>query len=83
MVVAAFDAMTADRPYRRGLSSTEAYDELRACSGTMFFPDVVNAFIQLHKSKDIFDGFDRGELEMYRSGQYSSRAFEEFLGKAA
>jgi HD-GYP domain-containing protein (c-di-GMP phosphodiesterase class II) len=83
MVAAAFDAMTTDRPYRRGLSSEEAYEELRACSGTMFFPDVVQAFTELHRSRAIFDGFDAEELEMYRAGQYSSRAFEEFLAKAA
>jgi len=39
-----FDAMTTDRPYRKGLSNEQAFDELRRCSGTQFDPDVVAAF---------------------------------------
>ena len=48
MVSAAYDAMTEDRPYRRGLNPRAACAELRRNSGTQFFPDVVNAFVQLH-----------------------------------
>ena len=50
MVVAAFDAMTSDRPYRRGLPAPQAYAELRTCAGKMFFPEVVETFIALHES---------------------------------
>ncbi len=39
----AFDAMTADRHYRRALSLDEAMSELRRNSGTQFDPDVVVA----------------------------------------
>lgn len=39
-----FDAMTTDRPYRKGLSNRQAFDEMRRCSGTQFDPDVVDAF---------------------------------------
>jgi HD-GYP domain-containing protein (c-di-GMP phosphodiesterase class II) len=39
----AFDAMTSDRPYRPARSAEEALGELRACSGTHFDPQVVDA----------------------------------------
>ena len=40
-VADAFDAMTADRHYRRALSLDEAMSELRQNSGTQFDPEVV------------------------------------------
>lgn len=40
-VVDAFDAMTADRHYRRALSLDEAISELRENSGTQFDPEVI------------------------------------------
>ncbi|MFI5371212.1 MAG: HD-GYP domain-containing protein [Candidatus Eisenbacteria bacterium] len=53
MVVAAFDAMTCERPYRRGLQVPAAYEELRRHAGTQFFPDVVEAFIALHLAGEL------------------------------
>jgi response regulator RpfG family c-di-GMP phosphodiesterase len=44
-VADAFDAMTTNRPYRKGLSLETAFDELRKHSGTQFDPAVVDAFI--------------------------------------
>jgi HD-GYP domain-containing protein (c-di-GMP phosphodiesterase class II) len=41
----AFDAMISDRPYRQALSDEEALAELRACAGTQFDAEVVEAFI--------------------------------------
>lgn len=79
MAVVAFDAMTSDRPYRRGLPPEEAYAELRKCAGTMFFADVVGTLISLHQSARLFDGFDPDELALYATGQLSSRAFESYL----
>jgi HD-GYP domain-containing protein (c-di-GMP phosphodiesterase class II) len=43
-VADSFDAMVADRPYRKGLSATEALAELRNCSGSQFDPKVVECF---------------------------------------
>jgi ribonuclease P protein subunit RPR2 len=40
-VVDAFDAMTADRHYRRALSLDQAISELRRNSGTQFDPEVI------------------------------------------
>lgn len=39
-----FDAMTSDRPYRKGLSFEVAVQEIERCSGSQFDPDVVKAF---------------------------------------
>lgn len=65
MVCAAFDAMTEDRPYRRGLPSRAACEELRRNAGTQFFPDVVNAFVQLHDSGRLWELFTREEMEIF------------------
>jgi HD-GYP domain-containing protein (c-di-GMP phosphodiesterase class II) len=48
-VADAFDAMTSDRVYRRGISAEEALAELRRCSGAQFDPSIVNAFETLRK----------------------------------
>jgi diguanylate cyclase (GGDEF)-like protein len=41
----AYEAMTADRPYRRALAPQAALAELRAHAGTQFDPAVVAAFV--------------------------------------
>lgn len=51
-VADAFEAMVADRPYRRGRSQQEAILELRRCSGAQFDPRVIDAFIQVLESDD-------------------------------
>ncbi len=81
MVVDAFDAMTSDRPYRRGLPPEVAYEELLRHSGTQFFPEVVNALLSLHQSGALFDEIDVEELEMYTSDRYNSRILEDYVMK--
>jgi putative nucleotidyltransferase with HDIG domain len=44
-VADAYQAMTAERPYRAAMSAKEAMRELRANAGTQFNPVVVEAFI--------------------------------------
>lgn len=44
-VADAFDAMTSDRPYRKAMSTDEAIEELKKCSGSQFDPKVVKAFL--------------------------------------
>lgn len=39
------DAMTSDRPYRKGLSFKASLDEVQRYSGTQFDPTVVEAFV--------------------------------------
>jgi HD-GYP domain-containing protein (c-di-GMP phosphodiesterase class II) len=38
--------MTTDRPYRKGLSTQPALEELRAKTGSQFDPVVVDAFVK-------------------------------------
>jgi len=51
-VADSFEAMVADRPYRRGRSQQEAMLELRRCSGSQFDPRVVEAFIEVLESTE-------------------------------
>jgi HD-GYP domain-containing protein (c-di-GMP phosphodiesterase class II) len=44
-LVDAFDAMTHDRPYRRGRSVDDALEELRRESGRQFDPDLAALFV--------------------------------------
>jgi HD-GYP domain-containing protein (c-di-GMP phosphodiesterase class II) len=46
-VADSFEAMTSDRPYRRGMPVEEALAELRRCAGTQFDPRVVEALAGL------------------------------------
>jgi HD-GYP domain-containing protein (c-di-GMP phosphodiesterase class II) len=43
-VADAYEAMTADRPYRKALGEDEARAELHRGAGTQFDPGVVGAF---------------------------------------
>ncbi|MGE0355069.1 MAG: HD-GYP domain-containing protein [Gemmatimonadales bacterium] len=45
-VADAFDAMTTNRAYRSSRTPTEAYEELRRCTGSQFDPAIVEAFLQ-------------------------------------
>ena len=45
-----FDAMTTDRPYRRGFSLEQAVDELKKNKGTQFDPNLVETFIDMIKT---------------------------------
>ena len=48
-VADAFDAMTSNRLYRRRALAREALAEVERCSGTQFDPDVVHAFLAVHR----------------------------------
>ena len=53
-VADAYDAMTSDRPYLKGMSFIEARDVMQQESGEDFDPVVVNAFLI---------AFKKGEME--------------------
>lgn len=46
-----YDAMTTDRPYRKGLSHEKAVEEIKRCAGTQFDPVMVEAFLQVDFAK--------------------------------
>ncbi len=48
-VADAYDAMTSDRPYRKGLEVSKALHELTNHRGKQFDPDMVDAFMQAHQ----------------------------------
>ena len=50
-VADAFDAMTTDRPYRKGMQPWEALQEIQAKAGLQFDPEVVYAFKQVVSEK--------------------------------
>ncbi len=39
-----FDAMTSERPYRKGFTLQEAQAEVKRCSGSQFDPVIVDVF---------------------------------------
>ncbi|WP_459076745.1 HD-GYP domain-containing protein [Herbivorax alkaliphila] len=50
-VADAFDAMTSDRPYRKGMRVEDAMRELERCKGSQFDPSIVNMFLNLMDSE--------------------------------
>ncbi|MFZ5469319.1 MAG: HD domain-containing phosphohydrolase [Myxococcota bacterium] len=59
------DAMTTDRPYRRGTSFANAISEIQRCAGSQFDPEVVKAFNDigeegLRKIRDEMMGVKKG-----------------------
>jgi len=43
----AYDAITSERPYRKGLSHKKAVEELKRGAGTQFDPEIVKVFLSL------------------------------------
>jgi HD-GYP domain-containing protein (c-di-GMP phosphodiesterase class II) len=52
-VVDTFDAMTTDRPYRKGLSDEEAAKVIKENRGKQFSPIIVDAFLRAYKQGKI------------------------------
>ncbi|MGM0837583.1 MAG: bifunctional diguanylate cyclase/phosphohydrolase [Bacillota bacterium] len=50
-LIDSFDAMTTERPYQPTKTFTEAFAELRRCSGTQFDPQYVEPFIEVIQEK--------------------------------
>ncbi|NMB34303.1 MAG: HD domain-containing protein [Clostridium sp.] len=46
-VADAFDAMTSDRPYRKGMDMGEALEEIQRCKGTQFDPQVADLLVAM------------------------------------
>jgi diguanylate cyclase (GGDEF)-like protein/PAS domain S-box-containing protein len=54
-VADAFEAMTADRPYRSKMSTNEAIEELKKSAGTQFDPQIVKVFLKYLEKNPIAD----------------------------
>ncbi len=52
-VADAYEAMIADRPYRRGRTIEDAIEELERCAGTQFDPKIVDPFIGIIKEQEM------------------------------
>jgi HD-GYP domain-containing protein (c-di-GMP phosphodiesterase class II) len=73
-VADAFEAMTADRPYRKALSNEQALGELRKFAGVQFDPEVVDGFVRTHWADDVRDAEQDPELRpIPLLGQHGAR----------
>ena len=63
-IIDTYDAMTSDRPYRKGLPHDVAIDEIKKNSGTQFDPDVVVAWNRISR-EDLFVLRQRAEDDIF------------------
>jgi hypothetical protein len=73
-VADAFEAMTADRPYRRALSNEQALSELRKFAGVQFDPEIVDAFVRTSWADDVRDTGEPDLRPIPLLGQHGARA---------
>lgn len=73
-VADAFEAMTADRPYRKALSTDQALGELRKFAGVQFDPEVVDAFVRTSWADDIVEPGAPDLRPIPLLGQHGARA---------
>src|SRR5688572_12884401 len=66
IVADSFDAMTSDRPYRRGLSRGAALMEIERNAGTQFHPAVAKAFVAVQRGIDPLTVLAPDELDEIR-----------------
>jgi putative nucleotidyltransferase with HDIG domain len=66
IVADSFDAMTTDRPYRKGLSHEAALLEIEAKAGTQFHPLVAKAFVAVQRGADPVGVLTPDELQELR-----------------
>ena len=81
-VADAFEAMTADRPYRKALSTEQALAELRKFAGVQFDPEVVDAFVKTTWAEDVRDVGEPDLRPIPLLGQHAARAARAFDGPA-
>lgn len=58
-VADSFDAMTSDRPYRKGMPIEQAIEELRKNMGVQFDPEAVRIFLKLIEVGKVGEIFER------------------------
>ena len=77
-VADAFEAMTADRPYRKALSGEQAVSELRKFAGVQFDPEIVDAFMRTSWAADTRDPGRPDLRPIPLLGQHGARAAQGF-----
>ncbi len=73
IVADSFDAMTTDRPYRRGLTNEQALAEIERNIGAQFHPTVAKAFVAVQRGLDPEAVLAPGELAEIRGATTSYR----------
>jgi HD-GYP domain-containing protein (c-di-GMP phosphodiesterase class II) len=68
------DAMTSDRPYRKGTSFANAITEIGRCGGSQFDPEVVRAFLDIGE-----EGLIKIKADMVAKKAEIARRNEELL----
>jgi HD-GYP domain-containing protein (c-di-GMP phosphodiesterase class II) len=76
-VADAYDAMTSDRPYRRGMAAELAFDILQENAGTQFDPRVVDVFVNVWRN----GGIESTDLDPAKTYEYSLRRLADVLSE--
>jgi len=50
-VIDSYDAMTTDRPYKRGRNRDKALAEILACSGRQYDPEIACQFVSMMRER--------------------------------
>jgi putative nucleotidyltransferase with HDIG domain len=58
-VADSFDAMTSDRPYRKGMTADVAIENMGKCSGSQFDPHILRTFKSVCEDGRLFPYLDR------------------------
>ncbi len=78
-VADSYDAMTSDRPYRKGMDSDQAIKKMRNGSGTQFDPELLKYFLELFKNSSpgiICSSFQNCEIFSLIQDAAISKAYE-------
>jgi len=81
-VADAFEAMTADRPYRKALSVDQALAELRKFAGVQFDPEIVDAFVKTSWAEDASEPGQPDLRPIPLLGQHGTRLARNYDGPA-
>ena len=60
-VADAYDAMTSDRPYRKGMDTEKVEAILREGAGKQWDPDVINAYLRVKEDVEHIAKWDRAQ----------------------
>jgi len=74
-IVDCYDALTSDRPYRRALSHACAMTMIQERRGTMYDPEIADAFLRIVQRLQSVTGSDRtGSLRVVAKAVWARRA---------